>query len=236
MTRGVPVYGTGVSPLRIQSGNSGIPAGSTTAYESSPRGPLPPTLLLAFVQQFRGKCPLLSVTRPAIPGQAPVAVSYTSGNSGASALCCQVCVRQFRGKRPLPSVTRPAIPGQAAVAVSYTSGNSGASAHCRQLCVRQFRGKRPLPPVTVRQFRGECPLRPSPVQQFWGRAHCRPFRLRSCYLYLLISCQSDGPPALIRQRPVLIRYRSGSVPGSYFVIVCRRRIYWLFVLDVRFCC
>ncbi len=98
------------------------------------------------VRQFRSTRPLPSSPRPAIPGHAPIAVIYTSGNSGARARCRQLHIRQFqgtrslssviyvrqsRGTRLLPLIPRPAIPGRLPIAVSFH--------------IRQFQGKRPLP-------------------------------------------------------------------------------------------
>ncbi len=130
-------------PSPIRSGDSGFSAGLTTAYELSPRGPSSRTLRVhpviprrrvrhssgnigagarcrpLPVRQFRGKCPLPSVTSPAILGQVPTAVLHQSGNFGTSAHCLPSLVRQFRGRYPLLPVTRQAISGQVPIAVRF---------------------------------------------------------------------------------------------------------------------
>ncbi len=68
----------------------------------------------SLVRQFRGRCPLPSVTRQAISGHVPIAIRHLSGNFGAGAHCRLSLVRQFRGRCPLPSVARQAISGKRA--------------------------------------------------------------------------------------------------------------------------
>ncbi len=139
--------------------------------------------------------------RPAIPGRAPVVISFTSGNFGANARCHQLYVRQSRGKHPLSSAARPAIPGQPPVVVDFPFGNFGAHARCRQTRIRQFWGERPLSLVSHPATPGHGPVAVDPVANL--------------YRFTLIRQPSGTDPT-----PFLF---------FYSIIVHRRMISWLFV-------